>query len=233
MQFFRKSQQSKMEVALHRVTKSEFISNPHEDLEAVKKFVDDPDLWVNIFDLLRPTGNQWRPTYQALNLLLFLLDTHQCQRWAKARRTSLSARIHELTSFANKDDKRVERLVRQQASTALLKFEDIMRAFDEETEDDEIRESDFPLHVPGSPIEPHSHTSDEPKDRESVGETREDQMLLEMLEEEVWPPPSWNDPAVIGSSPKNSPNGKSRMLRSFSPFSQFSPEIRVDSRRGA
>jgi len=206
---------SKIEAALNKVTGSEFATVPVEDMEAVKQFLNTggPDgaqmshqerqvmeskIWTHIFDLLEMKST-WRPTYQALMLFAFLLDSPKCQRWIYSRQASLNSRIERLTAFIDSSDKRVQALVRREASIVQSRLDAMYSRWDKEKEDEtgnemddedlEIQLNDERLTNIGSSI-----PLDERKQKQQEeGDIREDQKLLQMLEEEEWPPPSWRD----------------------------------------
>jgi len=213
---------SKVEATLSKVTASEYAIVPKEDLEAVKQLLDAGDrddgtqmspkersimestIWTHIFDLL-DVRETWRPTYQALILFGFLMDTTQCQKWISARQTGLNSRIEKLTAFTHTTDKRVQSLVRSEAAKVLSRLDALYSRWDREKENetmnaghDDDLELQFPPRVKESaPNTASSIQLEERKQKEPDEEdSREDQLLLQILEEEEWPPPEWKDPQL-------------------------------------
>lgn len=214
-----------MEVALHKVTKNDFISTDQRDLEAIGQFVDDPELWENLISLLEPQDGQWRPSFHALTILSFLSKTPQCRRWAKARWGDISVRLENLKSFTHDDDKRVASLVIKKATSLYAELEEAVLVFDEESDDDAEICIVTPLGSSrdlgrATDVDVELGQLDNVRQDHRLDDVGEDHQLLEMLEEEVWPPPSWNKPNTIGrgtESPKTTPPKRKESRRSTEP----------------
>jgi len=212
-----------MEVALRKVTKNDFISTDQRDLEAIGQFVDDPELWENLISLLEPQDGQWRPSFHALTILSFLSKTPQCRRWAKARWDDISVRLEKLKSFTHDDDKRVASLIIKQATVLYAELEEVVLVFDEESDDD----AEISIVSPLGSSRDLGRADDFDVELGQLDNVREDQQLLEMLEEEVWPPPSWDKPNTIGrgiETPKTTPKGK-QSRRSTEPDSEMRVQV--------